>query len=277
MKYVDTKTNSELLKETIYNGLYFMTEITHSETPKDGDKPRVPSYTEKETYANVKPENKKLIDAEVDVVYMILNGIGNDIYSTIDVRPNSKEMWIATERLQQGESINKQDVNTKLFWEFGKFTSKDGESIDSYYIRFYKVMNEMIRNNLIVHTLQFVNQREEQLLVTGNLYETRYSSKCTYEESNEQELEAHYMYMAKIHEVLHATVENSGPTYDAKPFKKIHTNDDYNVFATKRQHSNQLESINDTYMLEKVDSNVIPDSSDMCDNEGKANQNAEEP
>ncbi|GJV64056.1 hypothetical protein Tco_1474884 [Tanacetum coccineum] len=33
------------------------------ESPEDGDRPRVPSYTEKETYANAKPENKKLIDA----------------------------------------------------------------------------------------------------------------------------------------------------------------------------------------------------------------------
>ncbi|GJW84143.1 hypothetical protein Tco_0157288 [Tanacetum coccineum] len=33
------------------------------ESPEDGDRPREPSYTEKETYANAKPENKKLIDA----------------------------------------------------------------------------------------------------------------------------------------------------------------------------------------------------------------------
>ncbi|GJS75064.1 hypothetical protein Tco_0724945 [Tanacetum coccineum] len=74
----------------------------------------------------------------------------------------------------------------------------------------------------------------------------RYSFKCraewlrdTDEELNEQEREAHYMYMAKIQEVLHATDDNYGPTYD-------------------------VES------LEKADNNVIPDSSDLCDNGGKA-------
>ncbi|GJX65290.1 hypothetical protein Tco_0299633 [Tanacetum coccineum] len=45
------------------------------------------------------------------------------------------DMWIAIERLQQGESLNIQDVKTNLFWEFGKFTSHDGESIESYYSR----------------------------------------------------------------------------------------------------------------------------------------------
>ncbi|GJW05528.1 hypothetical protein Tco_1564384 [Tanacetum coccineum] len=61
---------------------------------------------------------------------------------------------IAIERLQQGESLNVQDVKTNLFWEFGKFTSQDGESMESYYSRFYKLMNELTRNNLQVTTMQ---------------------------------------------------------------------------------------------------------------------------
>nr|GEX16956.1 hypothetical protein [Tanacetum cinerariifolium] len=41
----------------------------------------------------------------------------------------------AIERLKQGESINVQDLETNLYWEFGKFTSRDGESLESYYSR----------------------------------------------------------------------------------------------------------------------------------------------
>ncbi|GJR53163.1 putative reverse transcriptase domain-containing protein, partial [Tanacetum coccineum] len=99
----------------------------------------------------------------------------------------------------------------------------------------------------------------------------------TDEDPDEQELEAHYMYMEKIQEVLHATDDNSGPTYDVEPLKKVHIDEDYNVFATERQHFEQPESINNTYVLEKADRNVIHDSSDMCDNEGKADQNVDEP
>nr|GEZ04380.1 retrovirus-related Pol polyprotein from transposon TNT 1-94 [Tanacetum cinerariifolium] len=55
-------------------------------------------------------------------------------------------MWKAIERLKQGESINVQDLETILYWEFGKFTLRDGESLESYYSRFYKMMNELIRN-----------------------------------------------------------------------------------------------------------------------------------
>ncbi|GJZ84949.1 hypothetical protein Tco_0650288 [Tanacetum coccineum] len=59
---------------------------------------------------------------------------------------NACEMWKAIERLKQGESINVQDLETNLYWEFGKFTSRDGESLESYYSRFYKMMNELVRN-----------------------------------------------------------------------------------------------------------------------------------
>nr|GFA75922.1 hypothetical protein [Tanacetum cinerariifolium] len=61
--------------------------------------------------------------------------IDNDIYSTVDACSNTSEMWKAIERLKQGESINVQDLETNLFWGFGKFTSLDGESLESYYSR----------------------------------------------------------------------------------------------------------------------------------------------
>nr|GEY18334.1 hypothetical protein [Tanacetum cinerariifolium] len=99
-----------------------------------------------ETYQNVKQEIRDQLNAEAEAVQIILTGIDNDIYSIVDACPNSCEMWKAIEGLKQGESINVQDFETNLFWEFGKFTSLDGESLESYYSRFYKMMNELTRN-----------------------------------------------------------------------------------------------------------------------------------
>ncbi|GKC74680.1 reverse transcriptase domain-containing protein [Tanacetum coccineum] len=96
----------------------------------------------------------------------------------------------------------------------------------------------------------------------------------TDEEPDEHELEAYYMYMEKIPEVLTA---HFGPTYDTNPLEKVHSNDHYNVFATDIQHYEQPGSIHDTYVVETVDSNGTLDSLDMCDNEGQPDQNAEEP
>ncbi|GKA31113.1 retrovirus-related pol polyprotein from transposon TNT 1-94 [Tanacetum coccineum] len=74
------------------------------------------------------PENKEHFLSEKEAIFFLLTGIGDDIYSTVDACKTVNEMWIAIERLQQGESLNVQDVKTNLFWEFGKFTSRDGES-----------------------------------------------------------------------------------------------------------------------------------------------------
>ncbi|GJS41719.1 hypothetical protein Tco_0566762 [Tanacetum coccineum] len=85
---------------------------------------------------------------------------------------------------------------------------------------------------------------------------------------DEQELEAHYSYMAKIQAV--STIDSGT---DTEPLEQVQYNVEYNVFFNERQHSEQPESISNTCVVEKVDSNVIPDSVDMCDNDIQTGQN----
>ncbi|GKB45247.1 retrovirus-related pol polyprotein from transposon TNT 1-94 [Tanacetum coccineum] len=126
-------------------------------------RPAVQQHTAIETVLNMTPENKEHFQSEKEAIFLLLTGIGDEIYSTVDACNTANEMWIAIERLQQGESLNVQDVKTNLFWEFGKFTSRDGESMESYYSRFYKLMNELTRNNLQVTTMQVNVQFLQQL------------------------------------------------------------------------------------------------------------------
>ncbi|GJW78351.1 hypothetical protein Tco_0140033 [Tanacetum coccineum] len=74
--------------------------------------------------------------------------------------------------------------------------------------------------------------------------------------------------MAKIHEVLPANSDNT-----TEPLEEVQYHAEYNVFSNERQHSEQPESINDTHVLEKDDSNVILDSSNMCNNDNQVDQN----
>ncbi|GJX09090.1 hypothetical protein Tco_0198949 [Tanacetum coccineum] len=77
--------------------------------------------------------------------------------------------------------------------------------------------------------------------------------------------------MAKIQEV---SPEESSST--SQPLEQVQNHDENDVFANVRRHSEQPESINDTYVLEKDDSNVIPDSSNICTNDNQVDQNAAE-
>ncbi|GJY16172.1 hypothetical protein Tco_0386594, partial [Tanacetum coccineum] len=113
LRYIDTRPNGDALRKCILKGPYTPTIVTTPVVPATEDSPAVPEQTTVETVTNMTPE--------------ILTGIGDKIYSTVDACQTVKEMWEAIERLQQGESLNIQDVNTNLFWEFGQFTSHDGE------------------------------------------------------------------------------------------------------------------------------------------------------
>ncbi|GJX89975.1 retrovirus-related pol polyprotein from transposon TNT 1-94 [Tanacetum coccineum] len=87
----------------------------------------------------------------------------------------------------------------------------------------------------------------------------------TDDESEDQELEAHYMYMAQIHEVTPDSVDNYGLIFDDEPMHKVqNNNDNYNVFAMENEHPEQPESNNDIYLAEHGDSNITNDSLDIC-------------
>nr|GEW87670.1 hypothetical protein [Tanacetum cinerariifolium] len=126
-------------------------------------RPNVPEHTTVEIPMNMSSKNKAHFLAEKEAIHLILTRIGDEIYLTVDACQTAQEMWEVIERLQQGESLNIQDVKTNLFWKFGKFSSYDGETMESYYTRFYKLMNEMIRNNLTVTTMQVNVQFLQQL------------------------------------------------------------------------------------------------------------------
>nr|GEU95595.1 hypothetical protein [Tanacetum cinerariifolium] len=252
--------------------------------PATDDTPAVEEQTVLEKFSYITPENKAHYDVKKEAIQLILTGIEDDIYSTVNARKTAHEMWIAIERLQHGESFNKQDIKTSLFWEFGRFTSRDGESNESYYSR-YKNDNQ---------TGQFGNQR---IVTVAGARETvscqvvqqtgiecfnckefgHFAKECRkpkrekdYTYHKEKMLmcqQAHYIYIAKIHEVY---TTDTGPSFDDGPLEEVHSNYDYNVFANERHHSEQPVSIDNTCVMEKVDSNFISNSLDMCDNDNQS-------
>nr|GEV14595.1 uncharacterized mitochondrial protein AtMg00810-like [Tanacetum cinerariifolium] len=84
----------------------------------------------------------------------------------------------------------------------------------------------------------------------------------TDDESEDQELEAHYMYMAQLQEVS-TDAADSGPIFDTEPVQKVSNNDHYNVFTIESEHPEQFKSIHNTYPIEQDEHNMIIDSLDM--------------
>nr|GEY77725.1 retrovirus-related Pol polyprotein from transposon TNT 1-94 [Tanacetum cinerariifolium] len=232
-----------------------------------------------ENYKNVSHDIRDQMNAEAEAVQVILIGINDDIYSTVDACPNACKMWKAIKRLKQGESMNVQDLKTNLYWEFRKFTSWDGESLESYYSRFYKMMNELVRNQCDVTNhqvnVQFLLQLHQNgkepatvteddkmskekkidklmalISLSGIGYEIQRVTNVTGARENvgTQELEAHYMYMAQIQEVTPDIANNSRPIFDTEPLQKVQNDDDnYNVFGDDKENPERPASVNDPY------------------------------
>ncbi|GJS51244.1 MAK10-like protein [Tanacetum coccineum] len=98
-RYIDTKPINELINYCLQNPPYKFkwTEKTipiaegSSETTTEG-------YMK--NYKNVSQGIKNQLDAEAEFVQIILTGIDNDIYSTVDACPNAREMWKIIKRLK---------------------------------------------------------------------------------------------------------------------------------------------------------------------------------
>nr|GEU32034.1 hypothetical protein [Tanacetum cinerariifolium] len=60
---------------------------------------------------------------------------------------------------------------------------------------------------------------------------------------------------------------------ESEPLEKVQNGAGYNVFANDLQHSEQSEYVSNTCLVETNDSNVIPDSPDMCDDDIQNDQN----
>nr|GEV82174.1 hypothetical protein [Tanacetum cinerariifolium] len=57
-----------------------------------------------------------------------------------------QEIWLRVQQMMKGSDIRIQEKKANLFSEWERFTSTDVESIESYYYRFSKLMNDFKRN-----------------------------------------------------------------------------------------------------------------------------------
>ncbi|GKE38121.1 hypothetical protein Tco_1461526 [Tanacetum coccineum] len=210
-----------------------------------------------ENYKNVSQDIRDQLNTKAEVVQIILTRIDKDIYSTVDACPNACEMRKEIERLKQGKSINVQDLETNLYWEFGKFTSRDvltstttrkdntprinrGTGYDNQ-----RVVNVVgARENVAYHKEKMLLYKQEEAGFQLNVEQADWRDD-TDDEPEDQELKAHYMCMSQIQEVTPDAADNSGSIFDAEPLQK------------------QPESVNDTYPIEQDEHNIIIDSLDM--------------
>jgi hypothetical protein len=113
-----------------------------------------------------------------------------------------------------GTYIGKQEMETQLLKELLKFTSIPGESIESYYLRFSKIMNDLPRHNLsqtnIANNTNFLNELQPEwgryvtiVYQTKNFPEVTYDQLYDFLKQNQAEAnEVRAELLAKKHDPL---------------------------------------------------------------------------
>nr|GEV69186.1 copia protein [Tanacetum cinerariifolium] len=389
LRYIDTRPNGDALRKCILSGPYKPTTVLVQAVAATDDSPAIPEHTTVETPMNMSPENKAHFQAEKEAIHLILTGIGDEIYSTVDAFQTAQEILaknanplalVATAQATQDiyyqtskshksyapsskpliptrshiTTRNKGKEITKLITPPSETASKEDSDpeqaqrdrdmqknltlIAKYFKKIYKPTNNNLRtssnsrNKNVDTTLrykndnqsgQFGNQRTVNVAgarenigspvvqqsgiqcfickefrhfskecrkpkrVKDSAYHKEKMLLCkqaeqgvplqaeqydwladTDEEINEHEWEAHYSYMAKIQEV---PIADSGTV--TKPLEEVQNDAGYNVFSNDLQHSEQSESISNTCLVEMDDSNVIPDSPNMCEDDIQNDQN----
>ncbi|GKC94041.1 hypothetical protein Tco_1159483, partial [Tanacetum coccineum] len=269
--YIDTKPNGEGLRKSILSGPYVPSTVLVQVVAATEGNPAIQQHTTIETVLNMTPKNKEHFLSEKEAIFLLLTGIG--------------------------------DVKTNLFWEFGKLTSRDRESMESYYSRdkdmqknlallakYFKKLYKPTNNNLRTSSNsrnktedttprynndnqsgQFGNQRTMTVVGARETVGSQVVQQNGIQCFNCKGF-GHY---AKDAQPKREVLPEESSSTD-QPLEQVQNHDENNVFATERRHSEQPESINDTYVLEKDDSNVTPDSSNICNNDNQVDQNAAE-
>nr|GEV60786.1 hypothetical protein [Tanacetum cinerariifolium] len=164
LRYAKSRPNGKLIHDSIINGPYVRRMI-----PEPGDPNREVPMNETfyvQTDDELIEKELKQIKANDQVIQTILLGLPEDIYAAVDSCETAQEIWLRVQQMMKGFDIGIQDKKAKLFNEWERFTSTDGESIESYYHHFLTLMNDLKRNKhfseKIASNLKFLNNLQPE-------------------------------------------------------------------------------------------------------------------
>nr|GEZ75338.1 hypothetical protein [Tanacetum cinerariifolium] len=137
--------------------------------PEPGDANHEVTVTETfhvQTNDELSDRELKKIEADDQDFQTILLGLPEDIYAVVDSCETAQEIWLRVQQMMKGSDIGIQENKAKLFNSWERFTSNEGESIESYYHRFLKLMNDLKRNKhfpeKIASNLKFLNNLQPE-------------------------------------------------------------------------------------------------------------------
>ncbi|GKD19859.1 hypothetical protein Tco_1209017 [Tanacetum coccineum] len=92
LRYIDTRPNGDALKKYILEGPYTPSTVIIPAVHATDDSPEVSKRTTIKTILNMSPENKEHYQSENEAIHLLLTGIEDEIYSTVDACKTAHDM-----------------------------------------------------------------------------------------------------------------------------------------------------------------------------------------
>nr|GEV39009.1 retrovirus-related Pol polyprotein from transposon TNT 1-94 [Tanacetum cinerariifolium] len=128
LRYAKSRPNGKLIYNSILNGLYVKKMI-----PEPGDANREITVTETfhlQTDDELSDKELKQIEADDQAIQTILLGLSEDIYAAVDSCETAQEIWLRVKQMMKGFDIGIQEKKAKLFNEWERFTSNEGDQLN---------------------------------------------------------------------------------------------------------------------------------------------------
>ncbi|GJR30951.1 integrase, catalytic region, zinc finger, CCHC-type containing protein [Tanacetum coccineum] len=135
--------------------------------------------------------------ADIRATNILLQGIPKDIYSLINHYTDAKDIWENVKMILEGSELTKDDRESQLYDEFEHFRQIKGETIQGYYVRFTKLINDMRNIKMTMSRMQLNSKFVNNMLPEWSRFITEVKLNRGLKESNCDQL---YAYL-KQHEV----------------------------------------------------------------------------
>ncbi|GJT00885.1 hypothetical protein Tco_0822054 [Tanacetum coccineum] len=142
-------------------------------------------------------EEKERYKADIRATNILLQGIPKDIYSLINHYTDAKDIWENVKMILEGSELTKDDRESQLYDEFEHFRQIKGETIQGYYVRFTKLINDMRNIKMTMSRMQLNSKFVNNMLPEWSRFITKFKLNRCLKESNYDQLYAYF----KQHEV----------------------------------------------------------------------------
>ncbi|GJS13651.1 hypothetical protein Tco_0408123 [Tanacetum coccineum] len=178
-------------------------------------------------------------------------------------------------------------IDSQFTWDY------DSQMTEKYFVEYIGIEVKQFRETLLQHMGNIkksvaertphkrqydrrVNKRQMQTHASKVDSSKALDADLVVMKSNGTESEKHDTSNSSGNYLTHVVDADIRPVYDRVASAEVQLIAQHNVLANEQQHTEQSEPIYDTYLLEKVDSNTTPDSTNMSHRGGEIDEDAEQ-